>query len=70
MFHGDNNWWGMPMMWIIWLPIIVIAVLVVVKYSNNSPTVSKGESPLDILRKRYAKGEITKEEYEEMKKTL
>ena len=34
--------------------------------SNNTPT----ESARDILDKRFAKGEINKEEYEEMKKTL
>jgi len=28
------------------------------------------ESPLDILKRRYASGEITKEEYEERKKIL
>ena len=35
-------------------------------------TLSKkqNEKPIDILKKRLAKGEITKEEYEESKKIL
>ncbi len=28
------------------------------------------ESPLDALKRRYARGEITKEQFEEMKRTL
>ena len=28
------------------------------------------ETPLDIAKRRYARGEITKEQYEEIKKTL
>ncbi|MGP8154498.1 MAG: SHOCT domain-containing protein [Smithella sp.] len=41
---------------------------------QNSKTKSSGgttqETPSDILNKRYAKEEITKEEYERMKKDV
>jgi putative membrane protein len=31
---------------------------------------SGGEAPLDILKRRYARGEITKDEYDRMKQDL
>jgi len=40
-----------------------------VKLSKNAPQISE-EDPLKILKVRFAKGEITKEEYDEMKSVL
>ena len=37
---------------------------------SDSPIKNSDEIPLDVLKLRYAKGEITEEEYEKMKKQL
>lgn len=54
--------------------IIVGIVLLVVWFARNagqSPvSTTRGESPLDILKVRYARGEITREQYEEMRRDL
>ena len=40
------------------------------RFLNGSKSSVQEESALDILRKRYVKGEITKEEFEDMKKNI
>jgi putative membrane protein len=57
-----------------WALIIVGIILVVGALARGTPRpnagVVTGESPLDILKRRYAKGEISKEQYDEMRQTL
>ncbi|MBC9795783.1 SHOCT domain-containing protein [Sinomicrobium weinanense] len=70
-----NNWtwhiWGIHgLWWIFWVILIVGAAWLIYLKSTGNNTGGSKDSPLEILKKRYAKGEISKEEYEETKKTL
>lgn len=58
-------------MWIIFLIVIGLLIYFFVQtQKTKGQTPTQNESPLDILKRRYAKGEITKEEYEQMKKDI
>ena len=55
-----------------WLFIAIFAVLILLGIVHVVSLVSgrretHGESPLHILKRRYAKGEITREEFEKMR---
>ncbi len=70
---GGQAPWGAP--WIFWLPpliqlllLIGLGVVVIVLLARSRPP-AEG-SPLEILRKRYAAGEISKEEFEEARRIL
>lgn len=69
---NHNNYWSMGMMWIIWLPIMVFCFLFFYRFFDiaKKNKESEKESPLDILKRRYANGELTTVEYEERKKAL
>jgi putative membrane protein len=66
------NWWyGGIFMWILFVIVIVIVVLLITKIMKPRRSDSSfKESSIDILKRRYARGEITKEEFERMKKDL
>ena len=57
--------------WIILL-LIILVVIMFVKRTGKSPESQSPtrETALDILKKRYAKGELNKEEFERMKQDI
>ena len=60
-------WFGGWFMWLI--PVIVIVIVFYLMMQSQKGRIVR-ETPLEILKKRYAKGEITKEEYDRIKQDL
>lgn len=65
---------GDMLMFILWILIIGAIIYFVVHHQGSAgkcmPTAKFHNSALDILKERYAKGEIDKAEFEEKKKDL
>lgn len=63
-----DGWGGDIVMWGLLLIVIGVVIYLMVNRSSQQQSFSKDtETPLDIIKKRYAHGEITREEYEQMK---
>ncbi len=67
---GHDGWmtFGGGYMWILWIVLLLIVIWALrgtLGGDKESP-----ESALEILKKRYAKGEIDEEEYERRKSEL
>lgn len=80
-YYWMHGMWVFPVV----MPIVILTVLVLVVYlifgrgGGRPPWQDRGhsyeggqslENALDILKKRYVKGEITREEFEQMKKDI
>ncbi len=71
-----DGWWGpFPMMWV--FPLIFLVVMLIFVFRGGGWPMCGGrrmhdreESAKEILDRRYARGEISREEYQQMKKDL
>ncbi len=77
--HDMMGWgiWMIPWGWILLVILVVILIYAVAGRGGVRATGGPypgerqaSETPLEILKKRYVKGEISKEEFEQMKKDI
>ncbi len=67
----DGHWFGGGFMWLFWILLIVVIVWAVkAATGGNNNSSEKERSALDILKERYAKGEIDQEEFEQKRRDL
>jgi len=72
MMAGFSWMWLIVILGIVFLGLIIWVVVASVRGSGESKgsDSSKADSALEVLKKRYAQGEISREEYKEKKKDL
>ena len=83
--YGHMSGWGGgwhgtflgPLFMIVVLVVVITLVVLLVRWlggswqgPQTSQQIQSGPSPLDILKERFARGEINTEEYEERRKVL
>lgn len=82
-FFGCGGWWVFPMSMPIVMILVLVVVLYLVfghfggrppqgppESERSSRPQQQSETAVDILMKRYARGELTREEFEQMQQDL
>jgi putative membrane protein len=68
-----TDWWGPGSGWIFatlfWV-LVILGIVALVRWLTSARDSSPTRRPLDIIQERYACGEITREQYEQMRRGL
>jgi len=69
--YGWGMGWGFPFMGIFFLIFFIMGIIYLIKIiSGKDEKEMSLEQPLDILKQRYARGEIDQQTFDEMKRRL
>jgi putative membrane protein len=80
MMWWGGGWYGMilgPLLMILVLAVVIAVAVLLVRWLGGpwqatapQPSTPPGQTALDILKERFARGEIDKDEYEERRRVL
>ncbi|MCZ6551988.1 MAG: SHOCT domain-containing protein [candidate division NC10 bacterium] len=74
-YWGMHDMWGawgigMMFMMIVFWGLVIVALVLGIRWLITQGKEPRADSSLEILKRRYARGEIDKEEFEAMKRDL
>jgi putative membrane protein len=73
MMWWGGGWYGMifgPLFMILVLAVVVATVMLLVRWAGGQGQAPSHRTPLDILKERFARGEIDKDEFEERRRVI
>ncbi len=74
MWYGDTwgfgMWLMMSFMVVFWVGIVALVIWLIARATKSGSPISERRTPLEIARERFAKGEISKEELDQIRKAL
>jgi putative membrane protein len=69
--YGWHGWFLGPIVMILFWGLVIAAIVLVVRgFGTSSHGSQASRTPLDILKERFARGEIDKDEFEERRRVL
>jgi putative membrane protein len=69
-YGGMGMGFGMIWFWMIGIAFLVLIIWLITRSSNQNTTGNQFKSAIDILKERYARGEIDKDEFEEKRSRI
>lgn len=72
-YMADHGWGGMGLGMLLFWGLLIAGIVMLMRHSKGSDSCGKKngeESALDILKVRYARGELERDEFEQKKRDL